>query len=133
MITLERLRSYSDEPKELLRQLKALEDHTANAVKRLDAAFLPNFTVTRRETHARANVGEFVVANTVAQHITLTFPAASAQNAGRCIAVMKTSAAFTLTLAVAQGLISGASTELIGTAGRLYVYLSDGAGWWRTG
>ena len=129
MITLQRLRSYSEEPKDLLRQLKQLEDNTATVVKRLDGSFLPVFTVTRRERHCRASVGEFLVANTVQADITVTFPAATSENAGRCIAVMFTDAAFTCTIAVVEGTVAGSVSYLLGTVGRLYLFCSDGSNW----
>ena len=132
MIKLARLREYQSDPKDFPRQLKTLEDNTAAAVKKLDGAFLPAFTVTRRESNCRASVGEFVVANTVSSNITVTFPSASPENAGRPIAVMKTSAAFTCAVAVVEGTVAGSVSDLVGTVGRLYLYVSDGLGWWRT-
>jgi len=133
VITLQRLRSYNPDPKENLRQLRALEDNAASAVKKLDGSFLPVFAVTRREVTCRASVGEHVVANTVSQDITITFPAATAENAGRCIAVKEIGGAFTCTVTVVSGTVNSAVSYLLGTLGRLYLFCSDGSDWGVTG
>jgi hypothetical protein len=131
VIKLARLRDYHQDPQELPRQMRALEDNVADAVKRLDAAFLPNFAVTRRESNARAIVGELVVANPVSSDIVITFPSATVLNAGKPIAVKNTGGAFTVTIAVVEGTVSGAASELL--AAGTYLYISDGGDWGRIG
>ena len=126
-------RFFTNDLEGLARQQEALEANAADAIKQLDGAFLPVFTATRREAHCRASVGEHVVANTESADITVTFPKATVQNAGRCIAVKKTSAAFTCTVAVVEGTVDGTVSFLLGTVGRLYIFLSDGSDWGVTG
>jgi hypothetical protein len=133
MITLKRLSQYISDPSEFLRQLRSLEDNVADVVKKIDGAFLPNFTVTRRDASSRVNVGEFCVANNVAAHMTITLPAPTPQNAGRCSAVMFVSGSYTCTVTVVEGTVAGSTSDLLGTAGRVYIYVSDGTNWGRTG
>ena len=120
-------------PEALKRQLNALEENAGEAVRQLGAAILPVFKPTRREGTYNVPLGEFSIVDTTAAAGVAYLPVSTPQNGGRCVALMKTSASFTLTAAVTEGTVSGAASEALGTAGKLYLFMSDGAGgWWRT-
>lgn len=131
MIKLRRLSDYGGKPEDAPRKLRALEDNVFEAVTQLDGAFLPVLAVTRRETNCRAALGELVAADTSKSSITVTGPDPSTQNAGRSFAVVRSSLLNVLQVAVATGGIMGAASDVLPAKLGLYLYVSDGASWWR--
>ncbi len=122
-----------DSPDALRRQLGTFEQNVGEAIRQLDARALPVFKPTRRDGTYNVPLGEFSIVDTTAAAGVAYLPVSTPQNGGRCVALMKTSASFTLTAAVTEGTVSGATSEALSTAGKLYLFMSDGAGgWWRT-
>lgn len=110
----------------LKRGVSQLEQNVRNSIDRIAVQALPKLTATEKKTAAYTAVLDDLVV--VAGTFPVTFPVASAQNAGRRIGVEVQSGA--ATVVPTTGLIQGATSDVLSTAGR-YEYESDGVGWWR--
>lgn len=120
-------------PESLQRQVRQLEDNSAEAVRKLDAAFLPVLVPTNTKTgNYIASIGEMVIVDSSAGNIAVTAPVATVKNAGRCFAVVRKSAANAVVVAAVSGLVTGAASDTLPTTLRIYLFFSDGTGWWRT-
>lgn len=135
MIQLRKLGLYDvSTPDAIIRQLKSLEDNVGDAVRKLDGAFLPVLTPTRKQTtDCVATIGDMVITDSAVNNITVTAPISTPKNAGRCFAVVRTSSLNAVQVAPATGTVSGAASDSLPIQKRAYMFFSDGAGgWWRT-
>lgn len=108
------------------RQISVLEDNIRKALTNIANQALPRLKSTNLKVAAyTALLDDLVPCNGT---FTITLPVASANNQGRCIAIEVKSGA--ISVISASGLVQGIATDLVNVAG-LYVYVSDGMGWWR--
>lgn len=108
------------------RAIPQLEDNVEAAFARVATQASPKLVPTNKKTSAyTAELDDLVVA---AGTFNITMPVASAQNAGRRIAIEVQSG--TVTVVPTTGQVQGAASDALSTVGR-YDYESDGVGWWR--
>ncbi len=123
----------TDSPVELSRQLTTFEANVDDAVRSVSRGALPAFTPTNRKTATYvASVGELVRVDSAAGNVAITVPVATADNAGKCIAISRLSASNAVTAAAVSGDINGAASLTLTAAVKLFVLMSDGVAWWST-
>lgn len=109
------------------RKTVEFEDNVKKSFANVAGQALPKLAPTNLKTAAyTAMLDELVVCNGT---FNVTLPVASSKNGGRQVGVIVR--AGTITVITASGLVQGAASDALGTAG-MYAYTSDGiAGWWR--
>lgn len=109
------------------RQLTQLEEHAADAFARVAEQALPRLTPTMRQTKAyTAKLDELVPVGGNAVPVTL--PTATSANAGRFVAVEIDGGSASVRSVGCE--VQGAQVDELASDG-LYLYGSDGVGWWR--
>lgn len=104
-----------------------------DAVRSVARGALPVFSPTNRKTATYvASVGELVRVDSSAADVAITLPVATADNAGKCVAISRLSASNAVTAAAVSGDINGGATLTLTAAVKLFVLMSDGVSWWST-
>lgn len=132
------LGSFPSDPDELAQALARLEGNIADSFAQAGKLSLPVPVPTDAKVASAtavgyaAKLGELVTTDTTAASMTVRLPDASAQNAGQEVAVIRRSAANTLTVSAASTNVQGAAAgDAAPAATGLYVYVSTGRDWWR--
>jgi hypothetical protein len=129
-----RISAYDDNPQKLIEQLSRLEDSTTSELASLDDWKLDRFEPAPIMGVAyTAKIGQLVVADTSRHAVLIDLPIATAQNAGKQVAIAKTSASYALTARAIGQTVCGATTDTLPAANTVYLYLSTGSAWLRTG
>lgn len=134
-IPFRQITEFPREPMSLGRALDTFEDNVAQSFRIVGDSFLAILRPTpRKAANYTAVLNELVTADTSAGSFTVTLPDASALNAGQSVAVVRPSAANTLTVRApstnVQGQVPNTGDAVPATVG-LYVYISTGNDWWR--
>ena len=120
----------TDDPKRLSQQLSDLEDNMVSGFDAVHAAMLKPYTTEAPLTSTTVQVAVGSLVTVDANGATLVFPESTAGNRGGRIAVVRTSASGTVTVAPVAGTVMGGATHTVTAAIGLYEFVSAN-GWWR--
>lgn len=90
--------------------------------------------VSQTEADVTLRLNEIVKVNTpAATSVNVTLPTAGLDNVGRWAGVIRITGSGTITVRGGAGqLVQGVAADVLPATRRLYHYVSDGTGWWRT-